>query len=126
MYILRMHTDRPEYEFVPCLDLRKEARKVLRLEEERLAAKPPPPPPAASPAAPMDAGEPSPPQDAAAVHKRPRGPAPKGKGWNEGNGRWVKRPRGGSTPVTDLTLKVKPRGLVPPKVSGGMVRQGVM
>ena len=43
MYLLRMHTDRkgkhpgqPEYELVPCLDLRTEARDVLRFEAERL------------------------------------------------------------------------------------------
>ena len=39
MYLLRMHTDRkgkhpgkPEYELVPCLDLRKEARVLLNAE----------------------------------------------------------------------------------------------
>ena len=59
MYLLRMHTDRkgnhpgqPEYELVPCLGLRTEARDVLRFEAERLATKPPLPPPVASPAAP--------------------------------------------------------------------------
>ena len=132
MYLLRMHTDRvelikkrnaklkrgapplPEYELVPCLDLRAEARDVLRLEEERLAAKPPPPPPAAPAGAPTAAGESPPPQGAAAVHKRPRGNHPKGKDWDAEKGDWVKRPRGQAAPVADLTVNVKPRGR-PPK-----------
>ena len=121
MYLLRMHTDRkgkhpgqPEYELVPCLDLRTEARDVLRFEAERLAAKPPPPPPVASPAAPMDTGDATPPQAAAAVHKRPCGSAPTGEEWDEGKGEWVKRPRGGGPqPVNDLILKVRPMGSVP-------------
>ena len=120
MYILRMHTDRkgkypgkPEYELVPCLDLRSEARSLLRLEEERLAAKAPPPPTSPSPAAPMGSGDPSPAGAAAAVCKRPRGPAPKGMEWHESDGRWVKRPRGRATLLTDLTGNAKPRGQPP-------------
>ena len=118
MYLLRMHDDRTEYELVQCRDLRSEAREALKSEQERLEAQGPPPPPAASPAAPMDTGGTSPPQSAAAVHKRPRGPAPKGKEWDEGKGDWVKRPRGRTVtvpvPVTDLTLKARPRGKPPP------------
>ena len=113
MYLLRMHEDRDQFELVPCADLRSEAREALRSEQERLEAQGPPPPPAASPAAPMGSGETAQPQAAAAVHKRPRGPAPMGKEWDEGTGGWVKRSRGQGTPTTDLTLKAKPRGPVP-------------
>lgn len=112
MYLLRMHTDRkgkhpgqPEYELVPCLDLRTEARDVLKLEEERLAAKPPPPPPATSPAAPMNTQGAHQVPTAAESRKRPCGRAPEGKVWHDSQ--WIdhRSVRGRPTPVTDLTLK---------------------
>eukprot|EP00966_Prymnesium_polylepis_P007521 172632-Prymnesium_polylepis.1 len=120
MYLLRMHTDRkgkhpgkPEYELVPCLDLRPEAREVLRLEEERLAAQPPPAaPPAAAP--PPAAANGTPPAQGVAVPlKRPRGAAPVGKVWLDGA--WVPRPRAQKalTPLTGTILKVQPRGKLP-------------
>ena len=120
MYLLRMHTDRkgkhpgkPEYELVPCLDLRTEARVLLNAEHERLKALPPAPAPVASPAAPMDPGGIPQPQAAAAAPKRPRGAAPVGKVWLDGA--WVTRPRAqkAPTPVTATTLKVQPRGKLP-------------
>ena len=114
MYLLRMHEDRAEYEQVQCRDLRSEAREALKSEQERLEAQGPPPRPAPSPAAPVGSGGPSAAGAAAGAHKRPRGNHPKGKVWHEGDGRWVRRPRGWASPVTDLTLKAKPRGR-PPK-----------
>ena len=107
MHLLRMHTDRkgkhggkPEYEFVPCLDLRSEARKVLRLEEERLAARPPLAAPAAVVSPPAADNGVTPAQGTAASLNRPRGAAPEGKIWLDGV--WVTRQdaRKAPTPVT--------------------------
>ena len=60
------------------------------------------------------------------VRKRPRGLALKGMEWREGDGRWVERPQGQAAPVTDLTVKVKPRGQPPNKACSGMRQQGAV
>mgnify|MGYP006178409711 CR=1 FL=1 len=73
----------------------------------------PPPQQAASPAVSVDT-EPAPqPQSAAVVRKRLCGRAPEGRIWHEGQ--WVdpRRVKGRATPVTDLTLKSRPRGQAP-------------
>ena len=47
-------------------------------------------------------------------------------GVREGDGRWVERPQGQAAPVTDLTVKVKPRGQPPNKACSGMRQQGAV
>uniref|UniRef100_A0A7S3AUV7 Uncharacterized protein n=1 Tax=Haptolina ericina TaxID=156174 RepID=A0A7S3AUV7_9EUKA len=124
MYLVRMHTDRAQFERVPCADLRAEAKLLLDAEHARLMAAgpppqptandfPPPAPPATSPSSTASSSS-SPAQGGSEERKRPRGPAPRGKDWDKGKGEWVKRPRGLTTPVTDLTSKVAPGGR-PPK-----------
>ena len=87
MYILRVHEDRDSHELVQCRDLRSHAQMALAAEEQRLAASTPH---AAAPAvAPVVAPTATPAVPAAVVfHSRPRGRAPVGKVWIDGQG-WV-------------------------------------
>lgn len=119
MYLLRMHADRDSYELVQCRDLRVEAQEALQSEATRLAhmpspaaATPPTAPQAGSPA-PMDANGGSPTQSSSETRKRPRGPTPKGKVWQDGQ--WVaqQQSKQARTPTTDGTLKVRPMGKAP-------------
>lgn len=124
MYLLRVHSDRAAYELVQCRDLRTEAKVALQSEADRLAARPPPPPLPAQP----DAAQPtatspaaaSPPADAAAapaahgssgMRKRPRGAAPGGQVWQDGD--WVHpsaaRAVPGPSPATAINRGGRPR-----------------
>ena len=83
-YLLRIHADREKFELVQCRDLRAEARTALKSEQERLAAQPRPAAPQVNSAAP-DASRSQPPaQGGSATRKRPRGAAPRGKIWQDG------------------------------------------
>lgn len=132
MYLLRMHADRNAFELVQCRDLRAEAAEALRSEAARLDAQPPPASPAA-PAAPQGGspshthvGDCSPSQGSSETRKRPRGPTPKGKTWQDGEWVDIRQAKQVRTPATDLTLRVRPGGKAPrgkrwDAVAGGWV-----
>ena len=120
MYLLRMHADRAQHERVVCRDLRAEAKLLLEAEHQRLAAAPQPTAAAAPTAAPTAASRDadaanggSPSQDGSSVRKRPRGAAPAGCVWE--NGDWVaaRQAKQTRTPATGGHLKVRPRGPTP-------------
>lgn len=120
MYLVRMHSDRAQYERVACADLRAEAKLLLDAEAARLAAAPrpaqaaaSPPAPSATSPAPTAANGASPAQGHSGARKRPCGAAPKGKAWQDGawvDARSAKKAR---TPVTDCAVKVRPMGKAP-------------
>ena len=127
MYLLRMHSDRAQFERVPCADLRAEAKLLLDAEAARLAttlqptqeAAPPPAPHITSPA-PAASSDGSPAQGGSGACKRPRGAAPQGKVWQDGawvDHRVVKRTH---TPATHEAVKVRPAHKAP----RGMVWDG--
>jgi len=120
MFLVRMHSDRAQFERVLCVDLRAEAKLLLDAEASRLAATmqptqsaaPPPAPHVTSPAS-ASPSDGSPAQSGSEACKRPCGAAPKGKVWQEGQ--WVdNRPaKQLCTPMTGCALKVQPMGKPP-------------
>ena len=122
MFLVRMYSDRAQFERVPCADLRAEAKLLLDAEASRLAAAPQPTQATANLAAQpaTDATSPaptapsgSPAQDGSGARKRPVGAAPKGKVWQDGAWVDLRQAKRVCTPATAPSLKLRPKGQVP-------------